>query len=529
MTGNASLYSGLRYTRIYCLVVVAAALCAEPTSSEISANVRDALNSIAASQLKGDLSFLASDALAGRYTPSPGLEVAAEFIASRFLAAGLEPGGNDGYFQTAAMVDRHVPPPSTNVTLHDGEKTFTITPKNYVVLNSSKAEKITAARAAIFPVMDVEALKKTDIAGKAVVVPQPEFNKIPAGERMDTYEKLIAFNNYVAASNAAIEIVVGKHGPFRVRPVLMPVDEMGQHRVAEIAATDPELQEWFEHAKGTRLKTVTVDIPAPEEQRFTAKNVIGILRGSDPHLKDTAVLLTAHYDHIGTAATAKGLTMDKPKANDQIFNGANDDGSGTVSVIEIASALARLNPRPKRSLVFMTFFGEERGELGSEYYGKHPVFPVATTVADVNLEQVGRTDELEKGKIVRQVNTASLTGFDYSDVTKYLEEAGTELGVRIYKDNEASDAYFTRSDNESLARQGVPAHSLTVAFDYPDYHGLGDEWPKIDYENMARVDRMVALGLVDIADSEKQPEWNAQNPKTAPFREARQKSLDGGK
>ncbi len=521
----------MRYTRICCLAALAAALCAEPTSSEVSPDLRVALDSITAAQLKGDLSFLASDALAGRYTPSPGLEVAAEFIASKFRAAGLEPGGDDGYFQTAAMVDRRVPPPSTSMTLHDGEKTFTVTPKNYVVINSSKAEKITAARAAIFPTLDLDALKKADLAGRAVIVPQPDFRQIPADQRMAVFEKMAAFDNFVKASKAAIEVRVTKRIPSTPRPSLMPVDEMAQHRVAEIAAIDPELSEWFEHAKGTRVKTVTVNIPAPQEQRFTAKNVIGILRGSDPELKDTAVLLTAHYDHIGTRATADGMAMDKPKPkeNDQIYNGANDDGSGTVSVIEIAGALARLNPHPKRSLVFMTFFGEERGELGSQYYGKHPVFPVAKTVADVNLEQVGRTDELEKGKIVRQVNTASLTGFDYSDVTKYLEQAGREVGVKVYKDDEASDAYFTRSDNESLARQGVPAHSLSVAFDYPDYHGLGDEWQKIDYENMARVDRMVALGLVDIADSEKQPEWNAQNPKTAPFREARQESRDGGK
>jgi Zn-dependent M28 family amino/carboxypeptidase len=167
----------------------------------------------------------------------------------------------------------------------------------------------------------------------------------------------------------------------------------------------------------------------------------------------------------------------------------------------------------------MTFFGEERGDIGSNYYGSHPVFPVAKTVADVNLEQVGRTDSTAGP----QINTASLTGYDYSEVTKYFEEAGRETGVKVYLDKEASDAYFTRSDNAMLAEQGVPAHSLTVAFDYPDYHGLGDEWQKIDYDNMARVDRMIALGLIDIANSNKAPEWNAENPKTLPFREAQQK------
>jgi len=205
---------------------------------------------------------------------------------------------------------------------------------------------------------------------------------------------------------------------------------------------------------------------------------------------------------------------------DRIYNGANDDGSGTVSVIEIAKALARLKTHPKRSIVFVTFFGEERGDIGSGYYGRHPAFPIDKTVADVNLEQVGRTDSTE-GK---QISNATLTGFDYSDVTKFLQEAGRRIGVTIYLDKQGSDAYFERSDNAALADQGVPAHTLAVAFDYPDYHGLGDEWQKIDYNNMAKVDRAVALGLLNIANSTRAPEWNVNNPKTRAYRDAQAKT-----
>jgi Zn-dependent M28 family amino/carboxypeptidase len=247
------------------------------------------------------------------------------------------------------------------------------------------------------------------------------------------------------------------------------------------------------------------------------KNVIGVLRGSDPKLKDTYVLVTSHYDHIGTSETGSDLSPNRTQSpNDHIYNGANDDGSGTVSVIEIGRALARANLHPKRSIVFMTFFGEERGDIGSGYYGAHPMFPIAKTIADINLEQIGRTDST----VGRQFHTASVTGFDYSEVTKYFQDAGREMGIKVYMDKEASDAYFERSDNAALAERGVPAHTLCVAFDYPDYHGLGDEWQKIDYDNMAQVDRMVALGLWNIANSQKPPRWNAENAKTAPFREA---------
>ena len=208
--------------------------------------------------------------------------------------------------------------------------------------------------------------------------------------------------------------------------------------------------------------TASVGLPAPDDRKVVLKNVVGILRGSDPVLKDTCVLLTAHYDHIGTADTAGPLAVSQRKdASDRIYNGANDDGSGTVSVIEIARAIARLNPRPRRSIVFMTFFGEELGEIGAKFYAKHPIFSPAKTVADLNLEQLGRTDSTTG----QQVANATLTGYEYSDVTKFLQEAGRETGIKIYEDKEASEEYFVRSDNEALAKLGIPAHTIVVAYD----------------------------------------------------------------
>jgi hypothetical protein len=469
------------------------------------------LNSISPDELKGDLSFLASDALQGRYSPSPGLEIAAEFIASQFAAAGLAPGGNDGYFQTAAMVDRHLPKLQAGMSVQDGAQKFTVPADAITVMDEGRAAQVQDATVVVLASRDPALLKGVDLAGKAVVVPLAA----PHG-----FEKARAFDKAIAASHAAVEILVGNRRPWQGNARLLPMDAAESVHPPIILVSNDQLRGWIEHPAEAR--TISLEIPAPQDQQVTLKNVIGILPGSDPKLKDTCVLLTAHYDHIGTTETAKGMAENRTHSTtDHIYNGANDDGSGTVSVIEIARALAKLTPHPKRSIVFMTFFGEERGELGSEYYGKHPIFPIAKTAADVNLEQVGRTDST----VGSNVNSASLTGFDYSDVTKFFEDAGRETGIRVYRDPEASDAYFTRSDNDALAQQGVPAHSLTVAFDYPDYHGLGDEWQKIDYANMARVDRMIALGLLDIANSIEPPHWNAANPKTLPFRQAQQRSL----
>lgn len=482
--------------------------------------VQTVLYSITAADLKGDLSFIASDALQGRYTPSASLDVAAEFIASQFRAAGLDPGGDQDYFQTAVMIDRHMPKLQADMVVRQGSDAISIPAQSITVSDANQAVRIDNAPVLTFSSKDPDLLKGVDVTGKAVVVPEQP----PARAQRDqaAARKRRAFDKAIGSSSAAIEILVAQQKQPQTNTRLLPANEAQEHRIPVIAVVNDELQKWLDQqGSDSEARTVSLDIPAPDDHRVVLKNVVGILRGSDPNLKDTCVLLTAHYDHIGTTETAGRMAVSRSQnPNDHIYNGANDDGSGTVSVMEIAKALAKLNPHPRRSVIFITFFGEERGELGSQYYAKHPIFPIAKTVADLNLEQIGRTDST----VGRQLNDASLTGYDYSDVPKFFEEAGRETGIKVYMDKDASDAYFTRSDNASLAEEGVPAHSLTVAFDYPDYHGLGDRWQKIDYENMARVDRMVALGVLNIANSVKAPQWNAQNPRAAQFREAQQKS-----
>ena len=217
---------------------------------------------------------------------------------------------------------------------------------------------------------------------------------------------------------------------------------------------------------------------------------MGLLRGSDPALREQYVLLTAHYDHLGKS----------PKG---IFHGANDNGSGTVSVIEIARALAALNPHPRRSIIFMTVFGEEEGLLGSYYYAHHPLVPLRNTIANVNLEQMGRTDE----KSGKQVGTFAITGPAFSDLPDIMTGAAKTEGIRVYRKKDADD-YFDRSDNFSFAQFGVIAHTVVVAFEYPDYHAPGDTIEKIDFANMAAVDRGVAAGILQLADELETPHWS---------------------
>jgi Zn-dependent M28 family amino/carboxypeptidase len=310
------------------------------------------------------------------------------------------------------------------------------------------------------------------------------------------------------AAKPALVIVVDKKGVSNHgRPQRLLADAGAPESDAaspRVSLTGEAAVHFYAALKPGPMATASVHIAAPHRTPAMLRNVIGVLRGSDPALRDTYVLLTAHYDHLGMRPDGPG---------DRIYNGANDDGSGTVSVMEVARALAQLPKHPRRSIVFMTFFGEEKGLIGSEYYAHHPVFPLAKTIADLNLEQVGRTDST----VGPQISNGSLTGFDYSDLTKYMQQAGERTGIKIYKNAQGSDNYFSQSDNFSFAEAGVPAETLCVAFEFPDYHAVGDEWQKIDYDNMAKVDRAIALAMFLMADSEQPVEWNEANPKTAPF------------
>jgi Zn-dependent M28 family amino/carboxypeptidase len=162
-----------------------------------------------------------------------------------------------------------------------------------------------------------------------------------------------------------------------------------------------------------------------------------------------------------------------------------------------------MNPHPKRSILFMTVFGEEEGLMGSSYYARHPLVPLKATVADINLEQMGRTDE----KTGKEERAFAFTGPSFSDLPKIMTQAAKSEGIGVYRRDDADD-YFDRSDNYSFAQFGVIAHTVAVAFEYPDYHALGDTIDKIDFPNMAAVDRGVAAGLVALADEPGILQWS---------------------
>ncbi len=478
----------------------------EPKVQGLSQDVQVALDNISADSMRGHLSFIASDLLAGRDTPSQGLDIAAEYIAAQFRRASLTPVGDDGYFQTADFFSAENVTEGSFCTLQTDATTVKVNGSSIYSFSLSAIEVLDkpifkidlASLSALSP------LKPEQVKDKIVLVEFPSSKPANADEEKQYTQLYRTFDSVVQPNASLIIYINGKVSNFSGAKRLINVKESKDPN--EVSLSDPELEKVYKTLKpGINEVKFSLKTVAPNKKPIKLRNVIGVLPGSDPVLKDTYVLVTAHYDHIGEKANCG--------TPDCIYNGANDDGSGTVSVIELASALSKLKTRPKRSIVFMTFFGEEKGGFGSNYYIQHPIFPIGKTIADINLEQVGRTDSNDGP----QLSNASLTGYDYSDLSKTLELAGKELGVKIYKDEKRSDPFFFRSDNYFLAEQGIPAHSFTVAFEYPDYHGVGDHWQKVDYENMQKVMRVVGLSLYRLAESEKDVQWNANNPDTVDF------------
>ncbi len=457
---------------------------------------------LTAEALKADVSFLASDALQGRGTPSAGLDIAAEFIASQFRRARLQPAGDDGYFQTA--IYKNVTPSAQPVILSlNGAKA---NPEMLSVQDPIALDlpEVPIVRATAEPAT-LNALTTEQVQGKALVLDSPATPPNVGGGRggMAIFRQLPGL---IKLKPAAIVILSPTPGSTNS---VVRLREASAEATPVITVWDPD----FRAALDAKPPALSVHIPAPTETAVKLRNVIGVLRGSDPRLRDTYLLLTAHYDHLGVREHSPG--------DDHLFNGANDDASGTASVIEIAQALAQLPERPKRTIVFMTQYGEELGDLGSRYYAQHPVFPLAHTIADINLEQLGRTDDTQ-GPHVGMFN---LTGFDYTNIPALLAKAADSVGIRVVNDEKNSGSYFTRSDNAAFAAAGVPSTTLSVAYDFPDYHKAGDEWPKLDYDNMAKVDLAIALAAMDLANGDSIPEWNAANPATARFIKTREEGM----
>jgi hypothetical protein len=240
---------------------------------------------------------------------------------------------------------------------------------------------------------------------------------------------------------------------------------------------------------GLRLRESFADLDTVPAQRLRpAVNVVGVIRGADPLLKNEHVLVDAHYDHLG---------MRSPGVNgDSIYNGADDDASGVTAVLEIARQLAQ-GPKPKRTVVFAATIGEEVGLLGTNWYIAHPALPLERMVANLEIEMIARPDSLAGG-----AGRAWLTGYERSTMGDIL----AANGIPIVPDKRPDQHFFERSDNIAFARKGIVAHTLSTYNLHGDYHRPSDDVSRVDFEHMAGVINAAARAARLLVDGVK-PEW----------------------
>ncbi len=222
---------------------------------------------------------------------------------------------------------------------------------------------------------------------------------------------------------------------------------------------------------------------------WNTRNVLGILRGRDEHLKDEVILLTAHLDHLG---------IRKPVNGDSIYNGADDDASGCVAVLQLAAALAQ-GEAPKRTVVFAFFGSEETGGQGNQFFLDHLPVPLKSVVANLEFEMIGRPDSAVKP------DELWLTGFDRSDLGPEL----AKHGARLVADPHPKEQFFTRSDNYALAKKGVIAHTVSSFGLHADYHQPSDDVAHIDFNHMELAIKSMIEPVKWLANTHFKPEWLA--------------------
>jgi hypothetical protein len=238
---------------------------------------------------------------------------------------------------------------------------------------------------------------------------------------------------------------------------------------------------------------LTVELRDTVLLALTAPNTVGILEGSDPSLKQEYLIYSAHMDHIG-------ITPGQP---DSINNGADDDGSGTVGVVELAEAFSRRAVRPKRSIVFLTVSGEEKGLWGSRYFSEHPTVPIRQVVADLNIDMIGRN----------WPDTIVAIGKEHSDLGSTLDRvnrAHPELRMTAIDDIWPEERFYFRSDHFNFARKGVP---ILFFFNgvHPDYHQVTDSPDKINGEKEARILRLLFYLGQELGNAPQRPQWKPES------------------
>jgi hypothetical protein len=506
------------------------------------------VEAISAAQLKDYLYFISSDEMGGRSTPSRGLDLTAKFLALNLSRWGLKPAGTDGtFFQRFGLQQRRLLPEQTSASING--QSFKIVddfiPQPYP--GTARGRLVYVGHGKVLKSKQIDPYRGIDVKDKIMVVADGypkgvtnrDFRNGKPGVDYDLPE------TYAAAHGArGIIIIPGPSGlnfwnrryfsyvnprspvPIAIQkesrvPTIIAAGNMGNAIFAGEKIDYPAVLKQLEGGDFSD----SFELSSGKESGFTVsakvntiatQNVVAVLEGSDPVLKEEYVAIGAHYDHVGDNSK-DGC---RPVGDDAICNGADDDGSGTVAVLAMAEALAR-GPRPKRSILFVWHAGEEKGLWGSDFATSNPPVPINQIITQLNIDMIGRS---KKGGDTNPRN-ANLTGPNeiYVIGSKIMSTELGELSEAVNKSflnlkfNYKYDAprdpegLFYRSDHFNYAKRGIP---IIFYFDgvHEDYHMPTDTADKIDYEKMEKVARTIFATLWKLANAPSRPKVDKPMP-----------------
>jgi Peptidase family M28 len=505
---------------------------------------------ISGERIREHIKFLADDLLEGRGVGSRGGQLAARYIAAQLALADARPAGDAGtYFQKVPLIGASTQPGATLSAVGRGQTSTFRWLDDYVGVSQTQqpasvfeAEAIFVGHGITAPEFNWDDFKGVDVTGKVLILftneppsNDPKFFAGPAltyyGRWTYKYEeaarrgaKAVFIIHTTPTAGYSFDVVRSSWGKEDPQLRLSPGDpalafagwltnEAGQRLLALAGRNVDELlaaanaKDFHPIPLGIRIRG---NMPTQIRQ-FESENVAAVFPGSDPQLKEQAVIFSAHWDHLGIATPVNG---------DEIYNGAVDNASGCAVLLELARAWSNLNPKPRRSALFLAVTAEEAGLRGSQYYARHPIFPAGKTALDLNFDSIfpfGRAKDV------------FLTGAERTTFWPVVQRAARQMELEIKPESHPEQGHYYRSDHFSMAYAGIPAFSiefgyggnLVEGYSAKHYHQPSDEYDAS--WNMAGMEQAAQLGLrigLDAANQDKLPSWNAGDE----FLPARQRS-----
>ncbi|HWF37365.1 MAG TPA: M28 family metallopeptidase [Candidatus Acidoferrales bacterium] len=512
-----------------------------------------AMATISAAAMRGDMRFLSSDLLEGRRTGTRGYEIAAQYVASRFESMGLEPAGDKGsYFQNVPFRASRADAAHTTMSMIVNGKETSLTFAQDFLGSADPSRPDTSVDAPVVfvgygitsPELHHDDYQDIDAKGKIVALiygAPPSFESSMRAHYSSgltkaatavahgavgyvtlydpNLERLYSFQHRVDDTESAPDLnwLDPQGHPNDQFPQLQAIARLALHesrKFLEACGKSPD--EIFTAAKAGTLKGFDTPVQfkihvATKSEDIHSPNIAAKLEGSDPTLRNEYVVVTAHLDHMGVGVPVNG---------DKIYHGTLDNGSGSAALLEIAQAMAGMHPRPRRSILFVSVTGEEEGLLGADYFAHYPTVPKSSMVADVNMDEDIMLWPLED--IVAY-------GAEHSSLARIANEAGERLSLSISPDQQPEQVIFIRSDQYAFVKQGVPA-MLTNAGDKSNnpainpkkieeawkdkiYHSPQDNMsqPGLDFESGAKFARFNFLCAYLTAQQTARPTWNAHD------------------